>query len=363
MEEVQQMSEKTLSGVQILMRNDTATNWTTNNPVLGKGEMGVEINTGKFKFGDGTKAWTALGYSGVLVTASNTNGNIKIDGVETTVYVLPISASDVLGGIKSTTGKGAVTVNGTTGAATVSSVETADKLATAREIAVAGDVTGQANFDGSANISISATLAASGVTAGTYTKITVDAKGRVTVGATLAATDIPSLTLAKISDAGTAASKDTGTSAGNVPVLDANGKLASSVIPEIALGKTKVVANDTARYALTTSDVQEGDVVIVTGTDSTYYVIDDTKLDSADGYTRVLVPGSGVSSVNGQSGTVSLTTDNVSEGSTNLYYTASRFDTAFAGKASSGLTDGSTILHSSDTLIIDCGSSSNGSGS
>ena len=71
------MSEKTLSGVQILMRNDTATNWTTNNPVLGKGEMGVEINTGKFKFGDGTKTWTALGYSGVLVTASNTNGNIK----------------------------------------------------------------------------------------------------------------------------------------------------------------------------------------------------------------------------------------------------------------------------------------------
>ena len=37
------------------------------------------------------------------------------------------------------------------------------------------------------------TLATSGVTAGSYTKVTVDAKGRVTTGSTLAASDIPSL--------------------------------------------------------------------------------------------------------------------------------------------------------------------------
>ena len=43
------------------------------------------------------------------------------------------------------------------------------------------------------------TLAAAG-TAGTYTKVTTDAKGRVTSGTTLAATDIPTLTAAKISD-------------------------------------------------------------------------------------------------------------------------------------------------------------------
>jgi hypothetical protein len=38
------------------------------------------------------------------------------------------------------------------------------------------------------------------VTAGTYSKVTVDAKGRVTTGTTLAATDIPTLTSSKISD-------------------------------------------------------------------------------------------------------------------------------------------------------------------
>lgn len=41
-------------------------------------------------------------------------------------------------------------------------------------------------------------LAVSGVTAGTYTKVTVDAYGRVTAGATLAAADIPSLPWSKI---------------------------------------------------------------------------------------------------------------------------------------------------------------------
>ncbi|MGY3892362.1 tail fiber protein [Aeromonas enterica] len=58
----------------------------------------------------------------------------------------------------------------------------AQKLATARAIALAGDVTGQANFDGSGNISITTTYKNSGVTAGTYRSVTVDAKGNITAG-------------------------------------------------------------------------------------------------------------------------------------------------------------------------------------
>ncbi len=58
----------------------------------------------------------------------------------------------------------------------------ANKLTTARTIAVAGDVTGQASFDGSGNISITATYKNSGVVAGTYRSVTVDAKGNVTAG-------------------------------------------------------------------------------------------------------------------------------------------------------------------------------------
>lgn len=97
---------------------------------------------------------------------------------------------------------------------------TADKLKTARTISLTGDATGSATFDGSANAPITVVLANTGTAAGTFTKFTVDAKGRITSAVLLTATDIPTLPLSKISDAGTAASKNTGTAAGNVPVLD-----------------------------------------------------------------------------------------------------------------------------------------------
>lgn len=51
--------------IRIQLRNDTAENWTSRNPVLLKGEMGVEIDTGKTKIGNGTDDWKTLKYSGV----------------------------------------------------------------------------------------------------------------------------------------------------------------------------------------------------------------------------------------------------------------------------------------------------------
>lgn len=59
-------------------------------------------------------------------------------------------------------------------------------------INMGGDVSGSGNF-----YYINTTLANAG-TAGTYTKVTTDAKGRVTFGTTLADTDIPNLDAAKI---------------------------------------------------------------------------------------------------------------------------------------------------------------------
>ena len=51
--------------IRIQLRNDTAANWNTKNPLLLKGEMGVETDTGKTKIGNGTAHWEDLKYSGV----------------------------------------------------------------------------------------------------------------------------------------------------------------------------------------------------------------------------------------------------------------------------------------------------------
>ena len=83
---------------------------------------------------------------------------------------------------------------------------TATTLQTARTIGASGDVTGTAqSFNGSANITIPMTLANSGVTAGTYSKMTVDAKGRVTAGFTQTMEDIPDATFKRSVKAATTA--------------------------------------------------------------------------------------------------------------------------------------------------------------
>ncbi len=46
----------------IQLRRDTAANWTTQNPTLAQGEMGLETDTKKIKVGDGTTAWSSLDY-------------------------------------------------------------------------------------------------------------------------------------------------------------------------------------------------------------------------------------------------------------------------------------------------------------
>ena len=46
----------------IIMRNDTAANWKTNNPILADGELGIEKDTRLVKLGDGVTAYNALPY-------------------------------------------------------------------------------------------------------------------------------------------------------------------------------------------------------------------------------------------------------------------------------------------------------------
>lgn len=81
------MADNTLN-VRLVLRNDTAAEWTAKNPVLLKGEMGIENDTNKMKIGDGVTAWADLPYAGVdeatitNIIDNNREGVTCIDSTE-----------------------------------------------------------------------------------------------------------------------------------------------------------------------------------------------------------------------------------------------------------------------------------------
>lgn len=107
---------------------------------------------------------------------------------------------------------------------------TATKLRAARTIALSGAVTGSVSSDFGGNVTISTTLA--------------------------------NFDASKI----------------------ASGTISIDRLPKAALERLVVVANDTARFALTTATAQSGDTVKVTSTGKMYLIKDESKLNSEDGY-------------------------------------------------------------------------------
>lgn len=49
--------------IKVQLRRGTATQWSTANPLLAEGELGLELDTGRFKVGNGTQLWNALVYA------------------------------------------------------------------------------------------------------------------------------------------------------------------------------------------------------------------------------------------------------------------------------------------------------------
>lgn len=127
---------------------------------------------------------------------------------------------------------GNVQVNPSGGTADV-----AVKLQTPRAFSITGDASAPAvNFDGTENVQLQLTLAnIAALSAGTYCKVTVNAKGQVTAGTTLEISDLPdNIPTSMISGLGTAAAANTGTASGNVPVIQSNDKLLETLIPDLS---------------------------------------------------------------------------------------------------------------------------------
>ena len=108
-------------------------------------------------------------------TASSANP-VKSGGVKAAIDTAVAGVNETIADV----------VDGTTPVAKATNADeatAAGKLKTARAISISGDATGTANFDGTAAADIAVTLKNSGVTAGSYSAVTVDTKGRVTAGA------------------------------------------------------------------------------------------------------------------------------------------------------------------------------------
>ena len=351
------MASKTLN-VTLIMRNDTAANWASKNPVLTLGELGVETDTRKFKIGDGNTAYNSLKYGlGGNVEVKNTApaasdvgydiGTLWVDTTGTKAYILFAKTASTATWI------GLLDSQGKIDKATLA--DEAVKLQTARTIKFSGAVVANSKtFDGSGDVEYVLVLANSGVSAGTYTKVTVNAKGIITSATQIAVALIPSLTLSKISDAGTAAGKNVGTAAGNVPVLGSDGKLDESLLPAIAITETFVVDSQAAMLALS---AQRGDVAVRTDENKSYILNADDPTVLAN-WVWLRTPDCKVLSVNSKTGAVVLTTSDIAEGA-NLYFTEARatanFNSNFKNKSVTELKDGGNVVLSTDTLTINGG--------
>ena len=80
-----------------------------------------------------------------------------------------------------------------------------------------------------------------------------------------------------------------------------NGKIPMSQLPPAVIEREVPVQDDTARFALTTADVQLGDTVKVVSTGKMYLVIDTDHLDTEAGY-DVYVAGRAAEAVSDEDG-------------------------------------------------------------
>ncbi len=121
------------------------------------------------------------------------------------------------------------------------------------------------------------------------------------------------------SDANKPISTATQTALNTKADLDGNGKVLSSQMPSIAISETFVVTSEAAMLALSTAET--GDVAVRNDISKSFILTQNPSSTLAN-WQVLLTPAESVSSVNGQTGTVSLTTDQITEG-TNKYVSAS----------------------------------------
>ena len=204
-----------MAGARIQLKRATASAWSSTNPVLFAGEIGLETDTNKFKIGDGTTAFNSLPYFNgnltgsslndladvTIVSASNgdflrwngtawindavnlstdTVGNYMLDVVGGTGVIVShtqdegSTASVAIGQDVATTASvtfahvSAELTGNVTGDLT-GNADTATALETARTFSLAGDLSGSVTFDGTSDVTITAEIQPDSVALGVDT--------------------------------------------------------------------------------------------------------------------------------------------------------------------------------------------------
>jgi hypothetical protein len=185
--------------VQIQIRNGTAAQWTSANPTLAAGEVGIETDTRKQKFGDGTTAWNSLSYAGGTgtVTSVGATSPVASSGGATPTISLNAGYGDTLNPYVSKTANQVLAApNGTSGVPSFRALVSADiptlnqnttgtAAGLSSTLAVTSGGTGQTTYtDGQLLIGNSTgnTLTKATLTAGTNVTITNSAGG-ITIAA------------------------------------------------------------------------------------------------------------------------------------------------------------------------------------
>ena len=123
-------------------------------------------------------------------------------------------------------------------------------------------------------------------------------------------------TAVDVTGLGTAATKNTGTTSGTIPLLSTNGKLPETMIPKIAI--TDVYTVDSAAELITLSGAQVGDVGIVNNTtnpaENNTYILALEPYSTASNWKPMSHPTDAVTSVNGKTGVVVVTKADVGLG-------------------------------------------------
>ena len=151
------------------------------------------------------------------------------------------------------------------------------------------------------------------VRAGNATKSYVDTNLDLKVdkvkgkGKGLSTNDFDNTAKEAIENLGTAAKCDIGTNEGNVPVINSDGKLDTSILPQLAI--TDTFTAESGEHMLTLH-AQKGDICIRTDEDKTYILQNEPATEFSN-WLELATPTDSVQSVNGKTGAVTLNHEDI----------------------------------------------------